>query len=99
MDFLCSFLGQAVIYGYLALFDSSYAPRIHVTILLLMLLRVVFVFLASYAIWIGLRRELSKTVTQLGTSIKRAKSVREMVSSIQDGDMQLLIMDQLVGLT
>ena len=83
----------------MALFVPEHAPKARLIILLLLLLRVVLTIVSTLAVWVGLRRELSKTVSLLGTTVSKAKTVREMVSHVQDGDLQLLLMGHLVALT
>ena len=92
LDFGLSLLNSTVVWGYLATFDFKISPNLRLTIIVLILFRILLCFLASMAIYKGMRNELGKTLVQLGIDIRTAKTVRLMVSRIEDGDLQLQVM-------
>lgn len=99
IEFTLNFLGSTAVWGYLAIFDFKVSPNLKLAIIVLILFRVLLCFLASLAVYFGLKAELGKILVQFGTDLRSAKSVRQMVEKIHDGDLQLLVMQQLVPLT
>jgi len=86
-DFLISYLSQTATFGYLVLFNfEEVNPAMRVVIIILLCLRFLLSLIGSIAVYAGLKQELVKVLAQLGTDLKRAKSVREMVLQVQDGE-------------
>lgn len=99
-DFIISWLSTTATLGYIVLFDYDVSPNVYIAMIVFICLRFVFTILGSYAVFIGLKLELKKVLTQLGTDLTRVKTVRDMVQHIQEeDDVQLMIMSQLVALT
>ena len=62
-------------------------------------IRLLLIGLSCIGIMVGLKAELAKILKMLGRDIDKVKTIRDMVSNVQNGDEQLLIMSQLVALT
>jgi hypothetical protein len=75
IDFVLSLLNSTMIYLYLAVFDYDVAPNTWRAIVALLILRVLLCFLASVMVMVGLRQELAKVLSKLGTKISEAKTV------------------------
>ena len=92
IDFSLSMLNSSIVWGYLAIFDFGLSPNLQFAIILLILIRVLLCVLASLAVYAGMKEELKKTLVHLGADIRMAKTVRQMVEKIEDGDLQLQVM-------
>ena len=92
IEFSLSLLNVTLVWGYLAIFDFEISPDLRITITVLILFRILLCILSSIAVYYGLRGELVKLLGLLGTDMKAAKTMRQMVSRIEDGDLQLQVM-------
>ena len=61
-------------------------------IVALLILRFTLIALSCISVYTGLKQELASTLTSLGTDIHHVTCIRDMISKVQDGDEQLLIM-------
>ena len=83
---MLSLLNSTAVFTYLAVLDFEIAPNIRLVIIAFLVARLFFAFLASATVYIGIRRELAKILPLIGTDIREAKTVQQMVVKIQDGD-------------
>jgi len=98
-DLIVSLLGGVLPFNYLVLLDFTIIPSLPFVIVFLLVVRVLLTVIGSCCIYWGLRKELRQIASQLGNKLEKAKTVREMVSQIENGDVQLQIMSHLISLT
>jgi len=61
LEFILSQLNSTIIFGYLAVFDEeSVSPKMRIVVISLIMVRVMMCFVASFCVYIGLKRELVK---------------------------------------
>ena len=75
IEFILIFLGSTLIYSYLVLLDSEVMSKIKLIVTMLILMRILFVMLASLAIYQGLKSELKKILITLGKDPTQVKTV------------------------
>lgn len=72
IDFTFSLLNSTLIFAYLAVFDIKLSANTLYAVMILIVFRIICCFLASYSVYIGMKKELAKILSHLGTSINES---------------------------
>ena len=87
-EYVMLFSTSVLVYSYLVILESETLANIKLIVALLILIRLFLVTMGSWAVYVGLRRELDRILAVLGTSRKESSdSVPKMVSGMEDGEL------------